>query len=57
MRIRITTDRLPQPERHRGAVLDVSAEKGASLIAQGFAETVDEAVAAPAKRRRTGAAQ
>ena len=57
MRIRITTDRLPQPERHRGAVLDVSADKGASLIAQGFAEAVDEAAPAPAKRRRTGAAQ
>jgi hypothetical protein len=57
MRIRITTDRLPQPERHRGAVLDVSAESGASLIEQGFAEAVDEAVATPAKRRRAGAAQ
>jgi hypothetical protein len=66
MRICITTDRLPQPDRKRGAMLDVSPEKGASLIAQGFARAVEDtkpadapaAPAAPTGRRvRTGAAQ
>ena len=55
MKIRITTDRLPQPERHKGAEIDVSDEKAASLIAQGFAEAVEAApaaVAAPTRRRR-----
>lgn len=65
MRICITTDRLPQPARQRGAMLDVSDEKGASLIAQGFARAVEDtkpaatttAPAAPTGRRvRTGAA-
>lgn len=63
MRICITTDRLPQPDRKRGALLDVSPEKGASLIAQGFAMAVAEpatatsvAPAAPVGRRlRAGA--
>lgn len=41
-KIRITTNRLPQPERHKGAVLDVTAEKAASLVAQGFAEIIEE---------------
>jgi hypothetical protein len=49
MRICITTDRLPQPGRHRGAILDVSDEKGASLIAQNFAVAIeDKTPAAPA---------
>lgn len=49
MRICITTDRLPQPDRHRGAILDVSDEKGASLIAQNFAVAIeDKTPAAPA---------
>jgi hypothetical protein len=55
MKIRITTDRLPQPERHKGAEIDVSPEKGASMIAQGFAEAVQGAPAAapaPTRRRR-----
>jgi hypothetical protein len=59
MRIRITTDRLPQPERHKGAEIDVSDEKAASMIAQGFAEAVESApavVAAPTRRRRGEAA-
>ncbi len=65
MRICITTDRLPQPDRQRGAMLDVSDEKGASLIAQGFARAVEDtkpaatatAPAAPAGRRvRAGGA-
>jgi len=51
MKIRITTDRLPQPERHKGAEIDVSDEKAASMIAQGFAEAV-EAAPAPTRRRR-----
>lgn len=64
MRICITTDRLPQPDRQRGAILDVSPEKGASLIAQGFATEIKDAApkpapaaepaAAPARRIRTG---
>ena len=41
-KIKITTDRLPQPDRRLGAVLDVPAEKAISLIAQGFAERVDD---------------
>ena len=55
MKIRITTDRLPQPERHKGAEIDVSDEKGAAMIAQGFAEAVESAPAAapaPTRRRR-----
>lgn len=44
--IKITTDRLPQPDRQRGAVLDVTPEKAASMVAQGFAEIVKD-VAAP----------
>jgi len=66
MRICITTDRLPQPDRQRGALLDVSDEKGASLIAQGFARAVEDAkpagepaapAAAPTGRRvRAGGA-
>ena len=42
MRICITTDRLPQPDRHRGAILDVSDEKSASLIAQNFAVAIED---------------
>lgn len=38
--IRIITDRLPQPDRHKGAILDVTAEKAASMVAQGFAEII-----------------
>lgn len=55
MKIRITTDRLPQPERHKGAEIDVSDEKAAAMIAQGFAEAVESAPAAataPTRRRR-----
>jgi hypothetical protein len=53
MKIRITTDRLPQPERHKGAEIDVSDEKAAAMIAQGFAEAVETAqVATPAPTRR-----
>lgn len=52
MKIRITTDRLPQPDRHKGAEIDVSPEKAASLIAQGFAEMVEAAPVAPAPTRR-----
>lgn len=58
MKIRITTDRLPQPERHKGAEIDVSPEKAASMIAQGFAEAVESAPSAPVAptRRRRGEA-
>lgn len=41
--IKITTDRLPQPARHKGAILVVSPEKAASMVAQGFAVIVAEA--------------
>lgn len=41
-KVKITTSRLPQPERHLGAVLDVSDEKAASMVAQGFAEIIEE---------------
>lgn len=59
LKIEITTDRLPQPDRHKGAVLEVSEDKAASLIAQGFARLVAAPteekpaapVAAPARRR------
>lgn len=40
--IRITTDRLPQPDRRKGAVLEVTPEKAASMAAQGFAEIISE---------------
>ena len=48
MRICITTDRLPQSDRQRGAMLEVTPEKGASLIAQGFAIAVAEPASTPA---------
>lgn len=54
MRICITTDRLPQPDRKRGALLDVSDEKGASLIAQGFARAVEDAKSADAPAAPSG---
>jgi hypothetical protein len=41
MKVRIITNRLPQPDRRAGAVIDVSPEKAASMIAQGFAEAVE----------------
>lgn len=44
--IKITTDRLPQPDRHKGAILDVTPEKAASMVAQGFAVIVEEPKAA-----------
>lgn len=40
--IKITTDRLPQPNRQRGAVLGVTPEKAASMVAQGFAEIIKD---------------
>ena len=46
MKIRITTDRLPQPERHKGAELDVTPEKAAAMVAQGFAVILSAAPAA-----------
>jgi hypothetical protein len=46
MRICITTDRLPQPERQRGCILEIDAERGLSLIGQGFAVAVDDPAAA-----------
>lgn len=46
MRIRITTDRLPQPGYHTGAELDVSDEKAANMVAAGFAEILTAAPAA-----------
>lgn len=45
--IRITTDRLPQPHRRKGAILTVTPEKAASLVAQGFAVIVEEAAPQP----------
>jgi hypothetical protein len=65
MRICITTDRLPQPERQRGCILEIDEERGLSLIAQGFARAVEDTApepapiaAAPSGRRvRTVAAQ
>ena len=63
MRICIITDRLPQPERQRGCILEIDEERGRSLIAQGFAKALDvaeptEPAAAPVGRRiRAGAAQ
>lgn len=58
-RIRITTDRLPQPGRHKGAELDVSPEKAASMVAQGFAEIIPAAAApeAPVGMRRRRVAE
>jgi hypothetical protein len=70
MRICIITDRLPQPERQRGCILEIDEERGLSLIEQGFAKALDDAepakpaepaepeapAAAPAPRRlRTSA--
>jgi hypothetical protein len=51
-KIRITTNRLPQPERHAGAILDVPPENAASLVAQGFAVILEEA--APEVKRPRG---
>ena len=51
-KIKITTDRLPQPERQKGAVLDVTEEKAASLVAQGFAEVFGPSEVAEPKRKR-----
>lgn len=51
-KIRITTDRLPQTERHKGAVLDVTAEKAASMVAQGFAEIIEEEKTEAPKKKR-----
>lgn len=51
-KIKITTDRLPQPERQKGAVLDVTPEKAASMVAQGFAEIVEQAKVDAPKRKR-----
>lgn len=50
-KIRIITDRLPQPDRAIGAILDVSAEKAATLVAQGFAVVLDKDEAQPVKVR------
>ena len=47
-KIQITTDRLPQPDRRKGAILEVSAEKAASLQAQGFAKIIEETAPQPA---------
>ena len=51
-KIKITTDRLPQPERQKGAELDVTEEKAASLVAQGFAEIIGPREVAEPKRKR-----
>ena len=59
LKIEIITDRLPQPERHMGAVLEVSEDRALSLIEQGFARLVAAPaeekpaapIAAPARRR------
>ena len=37
MKIKITTDRLPQPDRHLGSILEVTPEKAHAMVAQGFA--------------------
>lgn len=44
-KIKIITDRLPQANRRKGAILDVTPEKADSLIAQGFAVFVAEGIA------------
>jgi hypothetical protein len=41
--VQITTDRLPQADRSRGCLVNVTPEKAQSLIAQGFAKLVEEA--------------
>ena len=46
-KVRITTARLPQPDRHIGAEIEVSDEKAASMVAQGFAEIIE----VPRKKR------
>lgn len=48
MRICITTDRLPQPERQRGCILEIDEERGLSLIEQGFAVAIEDTAPAPA---------
>lgn len=47
-KIQITTDRLPQPDRRKGAILEVSDEKAASLVAQGFAKIIEQTAPQPA---------
>jgi hypothetical protein len=42
MKIKITTDRLPQPDRHLGSILEVTSEKAHAMVAQGFAEIIEE---------------
>jgi hypothetical protein len=45
MKIKITTDRLPQPDRHLGSTLEVTSEKAHAMVAQGFAEIIEEPLA------------
>jgi hypothetical protein len=49
-KVEITTDRLPA--RPMGAVIEVTDEKAASLVAQGFAKLIEEDVAVAFKPRR-----
>ena len=41
--IKITTDRLPQPDRRRGAVISVTQEKADHLVGKGWAEMLEVA--------------
>ncbi len=50
-KVEITTTRLPT--RPLGAVVEVSDEKAASLVAQGFAKLIEEDVAVVFKPRRS----
>ncbi len=49
--IKITTDRLPQPDRCRGAVISVTQEKADHLVGKGWAEML-EAAPKPAPKPR-----
>ena len=57
MKIKITTDRLPQPDRHLGSILEVTSEKAHAMVAQGFAEIMEEPAAPIMFKRSTRAAK
>lgn len=53
IKIQITTDRLPQPDRCRGAVISVTQEKADHLVGKGWAEMLEVAPKPAPKPRVT----
>lgn len=50
-KVKIITNRLPQPGHHLGALLDVEPERAAMLVKQGFGEIIEAEEPAPVVRR------